>query len=161
MLYWTSLCTNLLDQRCSYCLPNVCPNGKRNEVKRCVSYIWSVLFKCCHLFFVPLPRIQLFFCFIFFPLGINARLTVSFWFCSYVFLILAPPQLSVRFFFFFLSFPRFLKAYGKSTLTAHKSPLPALKILGCKLSGAADLKNALLQFLCLRLSLVIVRFFWY
>lgn len=99
--------------------------------------------------------------FIFFPLGINARLTVSFWFCSYVFLILAPPQLSVRFFFFFLSFPRFLKAYGKSTLTAHKSPLPALKILGCKLSGAADLKNALLQFLCLRLSLVIVRFFWY
>lgn len=62
---------------------------------------------------------------------------------------------------FFPSFPRFLRAYGKSTLTAHRSPLPALKILGCELSGAADLKTALFLFLCLRLSLAFVRVFLY
>lgn len=100
-----------------------------------------------------------------FPPGIKARLTVSSWICSFLTYFpsigITSAFFEIFLFFFFLSFPRFLRAYGKSTLAAHKLPLPALKILGCRLSGAADLKTASLLFLCLRLSMAIVGIFWY
>lgn len=59
----------------------------------------------------------------FFPPGIKARLTVSSWICSFLTYF---PSIGITsaffeiFLFFSLSFPRFLRAYGKSTLTAHK-----------------------------------------